>query len=589
MYADEALHRMSIIKDNFPVDACISRNDLRSLTSVLQGFTGLSVQYIGSESLFLKAKSPIEITLKIRPDPNLSSNKRVSKTYREVEFGLVVSARLVRKPKTVFELFPNQHWHKGSWSSMAQIDLGRGRIFSGLSLHPIIAFGIDAQNWVRKYRKSNNGECPDDLRELMVILMKSLSWLHERCMSPNGFLLDSIGFCHGKLNPVLTELAGGAVGKPGRQYIAAKPKPDTQNTSETPSNAKSVKIVKTNQIEEILNKQQHLSMLSPCDLETSRLTRGAVRIAKRSIESGHNATLALAACRDNDSESVAKCFLMLLTGWNEQQINSHMAGLKQAKSVEKFARIINWPLTKQRTTLPRLLGAVQNLLSENPKSLADAHMSKQFQFVILNDDLTEQSLNGGIQVPAGFTVPNKMTNSRKMTPPVSIRQAQNTDADPKHGKRGLGVFAEGEIKKGQFVIDYGGQVVTGTPSLWSVSLRHYISALDGGFCSEFPLETAIQERAFGCLLNSSRIVHDRKRPGNVRLVRELAYIDQNGFLKIPMEAICDINAGEELLWCYDFKAGAAGDLVAAWSVEDEDDEFKAKESKGTCNGYCMCC
>ncbi len=577
--------------DNFPVDACISREDFHSLTSLLQGFPDLSVQYIGPGSLFLKANSPIETTLKIRPDANLSSNKKVSKTYREVEFSLAVAARIVRKPtKTVVELVRNQHWQKGAWSSMAQIDLGRGQIFSGLSLQPIIAFGIDAQNWVRKYRESNNGECPDDLREFIVKLIKILSWLHERCMSPNGFLLDSIGFCHGKLNPVLTELAGGAVGKSGRQYIAYKPTPDPQNISQTSSNDKSVKIVQTNHIEELLNKQP-LSLLSPCDLETSRLTRRPVRIAERSIEAGHDATLALAACRDNDSESVAKCFLMLLTGWNEQQINPHMDGLKRAKSVEEFARIIDWPPGKQRTTLPRLLGAVQNLLSENRKSLADAHISRQFQFVILNGEQTEQSLNGGIQVPAGFTVPNKLTKSRNKTPPVSIRQAQNTEADPKHGKRGLCVFAEGEIKEGQFVMDYGGQVVPagGTPSLWSVSLRHQISTLDGGFCSEFPLETAIQERAFGSLFNSNRIVHDKKRPGNVRLVRKLAYIDQNGYLKIPMEATRDIKAGEELLWCYDFKAGAAGDLVAVWSDEDEDEEFKAKESKGTCNGYCMCC
>ena len=119
-----------------------------------------------------------------------------------------------------------------------------------------------------------------------------------------------------------------------------------------------------------------------------------------------------------------------------------------------------------------------------------------------------------------------------------------------------------------------------------MSVRHQISRLDGMFGSEFTLDTAIQERAFGCLFNSSRKVHMRKCQGNVRLALELMYIDklENGFLKIPMVAIRNIKPGEEFRWCYDHEAGAAGDLLRDCSEEDESYKSKDKESKGINNG-----
>ena len=71
-------------------------------------------------------------------------------------------------------------------------------------------------------------------------------------------------------------------------------------------------------------------------------------------------------------------------------------------------------------------------------------------------------------------------------------------------------------------------------------------------------------------INSSRVSHNKKRLGNVQLDCSNMYHDQNGNLKVPMTAVCDISEGDELVWDYDFKAGMFGSLVECSSEEDED-------------------
>jgi hypothetical protein len=556
------------------------------------GFDHISLQSIDNQAMFLTAYStPGTMTIKVRPVLAHEQKKTYnSRSTRETEALKIAAQRFKRMEKAtpfpVNTLFFDTARRVSA--PAAQIKIGN-QLFFALGMDHIVANGTFAQNWVQRYMVDNNGDCPDDVRELASMLLLALSRLHAMCLALNSFQLNSIGFLPGpKLHPVFTDLSGAVVGKPNRQYISFEANDNPPNASPNQTEDFTVQKVSFAQMEKSLNGIKSLNLLSPTELKKLPPPHFPVQIWGAFKDTGCDKTNALENCRYADLESVSKVVVQLITGADDHKIESLMDKLKLAESEEEFATALDFPLHLQRTTMPRFLGGIRNLMDKDPEkrqSADTAFSSKPFQFVILTEKQTNESLNGGIPVPAGPTIPDKATATSRMAPDLAIVQAQNTPDNDQKGKQGLCVKAKQAIQKGEFVSDYAGEYARyPTPfSVHSLGIRQGISCLKAHGNCQLTLNVYILERAIGHLLNSSRVNHDKKKPGNVYLDRSKMYIDANGNLKVPMFASRDISKDEELLWDYDFKAGIFGSLTPGLSNEDVDeDKDKNKESTGTC-------
>ena len=578
--------------ETIPDGACMSRETVESLTKVLAqtGFKYVSFRSMDKNALHLNAMSSDDmISIKVRREQKESKQQFDMKSHRELEALIIAAQRFVRTKKATPYLVPTRCFQSGKWGTAAQIKLGN-QFFYALCMDHIVADSTFALQWVQTYRAGHSGDCPDDVREFAAQVLQALSFLHERCMSLNGFGLSSIGFLPGfNLHPVFTDLAGAVVGKRGRQYSNFEAKPDPLIDACSDLTPSSVKVVDKKQVETILNSRGSLALLSPTELKKPLPSLYPVKIHGPCRDAGDYVTEALENCRYADLESVSKVVVQLITGVGEQDIESLLERLKQAQSTEDFAAALGWPINQQRTTMPRFLRGIQNLMSIDPerrKSAAAAQVSKPFQFVILSEKLTNESLNDGIPVPAGPTVPDKYTQKSRMAPRLAIVQAQNTGDNKKKEKQGLCVKAKQAIRKNQFITDYAGEYALHptSPSLHAFGIRHNYSSLKACFNSQLTLDVYIRERAVGHLLSSSRDKHDKRKPGNVYPDRSEMYIDANGNLKVPMKAIRDILEDEELVWDYDYKALACGSLVECSSDEDEDEDCGLSAAGGVAKG-----
>jgi hypothetical protein len=98
--------------------------------------------------------------------------------------------------------------------------------------------------------------------------------------------------------------------------------------------------------------------------------------------------------------------------------------------------------------------------------------------------------------------------------------------------------------------------------------------LDGICTPQWPFERYVAQAQVGHLLNSCRTDPRTRSKGNANVVPvfEKVLRDKDGVLQVPFYACKDIQAGQELVWDYNFKAMGRGYLDAESPSEEEIDE-----------------
>jgi hypothetical protein len=515
-----------------------------------RGFESVLLQR-NSTTLQLNAVEGIRpITLKIRREKR-SAPKEDSLFIRELDCYHIAGQRHPRSRQVMPTLVYTDRFGGGQ-AAAARIFLG-GSVYSVISVERLGVDGNHFKAWFDRQLYDNDHECPDDVRDLMAQLLGTLSDLERKLISLGGFGPENITFIPGpEMRIIFTDAGSAVVDHPHRQYVErgilqAQSIETTPSSTDGPATFKSVLRV---EVEKTLANRQ-LRILAGaqeiCELGSHPSTHDEHRIA------------------DAQSAAIIMCSL-LLRGDGELDLTK-LEELKRAESISNFARSLNWRDTDQKRSMARVFSVVQDLLNDKVRP-AVALMRKGAQYPILTNHESRSTLGSGLRVPGGV-VPfskDKNTGEPLIAPEIVLVDRIATG-------KGLGAETVKMIKKDAFVTYYPGQYESGRGwfSKYAAALNRGFDRVVWRFSSRRSIKRAIAEKSVGHMLNSSRIIANVRRKGNVGLMLDEAFEDENGLRKIPMYALRDILPGEELVWDYDFLAGRSGDLYYYSPDEDEMD------------------
>jgi hypothetical protein len=523
---------------------------------VKKGFDSVLVVRVESDVMRVNAslQDGARVTLKIRCAQEETPRCKASREVSNLRSVVQRLGRVQATPRLVYtQLLASNS--DGKPACFAEISFNNTRFFRVLCMEP---FGVDGycfQEWIRSDWQVNGKRFPDDLREMLKIVLQLLAYLHERCMALDGWKLSHIAFLPGAgMRLVLTDLACAVIGRKGKQYTQGALESSRPERLDRVGGEAMFQNLNDHKLAIKIQNYSTLQLLSTTQLVQCLEPEHPTSLLQSSKDNCDDDTTALGNCRAADLESVALNTLLLLTG-EKNFTEERLAQLKTVNSVEKLAIFIGWPLSLQRSTVPRVLAILVNFLGkpESRKSASQVVMSKAMQCPILTQEQTDQSLGEGIVVPGGVTIADKDTGLTYTAKNLRL----------KHGKQGNSIFADENFTAGDFITCYAGSVNKGgnVRSKFAVAVNKGSTRLVAEHTSQQTLETYMAEKSVGHLLNSSRTENNVKKTGNVYLDHGRMFIDVDGNLRIPMFAAREIQKGEELLWDYDFLAQSLGQQV----------------------------
>ena len=438
------------------------------------------------------------------------------------------------------------------------------------------------KQFVREFRLSNDGYNSDKLREFGSCVLKGLAYLHDCDLAVGEALKEEgIRFLPGQgqgMRPVLSDFYSAAVGKPRRNYDLAERLPEPA--------VRCILQGKVGQLVKIapVSPAEVARCMGTCKLPQQKQTLGLfmpeediakvmeiMRIDEQQRDVSNNPELTvMQALKILDVQKFAEMHCRFLLESDDQELQK---SLKSASGPNEMARLLQCPENGQRDANKRTCALLCKMFNNNPGSRVSAERaakSHAMQMPLLTKPQATELASGGIEVPGGkvpcFDKVSKPRFAQGIAPPLRLKPK-------KHGKKpGMGTFAACKIKKFAFVTSYSGEQ-TGEAnafSIYTLSLLRGLDRLRARYSSDWTLERYIIECAIGHILNSSRVVSTKRKAGNVYLDLSQAVIDDNGNMKVPMFALRDIEEGEELVWCYDWKAGACEPFKTDSTSENDD-------------------
>jgi hypothetical protein len=529
----------------------------QSLAQILElnGLKSVTVKKLMKHSLLLDSisKNDEAITLKIRREKK--QRPEHSLFYRELEFMQDANRHLGRMRPCMPSLMHVLVADGKKLGCSAIVSIG-SEIFSVVSMQALGMDGNDFRKWILEYCQKCGGDFPDDLRELLRQLVGTIADLHSKGMALGGFELSDFVFVPGpEMRILFIEAGHGVLNTNLRKYTkpgvpTPQPGPMQALTAEDMSGAKLKRI--NTYVADSFNRSplpwfrnQSYFDGEPCDDNLSVLN----------------------ACEAMDCRAVAINMCCLLgDGKIDHQKKQ---ALISAQSISDLANQVNCRInTPQRRCMARVLTVLRHLLQSKLPASSILRL-KGVQFPILSSEqATLISGNNGLLVPSK-EVPE--LRDEKTGQPLRTADLLLKDWEVK----GLKTIAASRIEDGKLVTLYAGAEASGNswPSRYGLTLiqGNSSSRVDALYSSTWTFERFVRQAQIGHILNSSRKVATTKKKGNVVVVIQKQFRDSDGVLQVPMYACRDIEAGEELVWDYDFKANEGGSLMEDSPPEEEFD------------------
>jgi hypothetical protein len=507
-----------------------------------------------------------EYTLKIRP---VSKNGPPSDRpmQREHHWLRTAANRLPRTHSPCFtHLFPVNCLSKVHVTAL-HFSLG-GETFSGLSLESVFPNGFLMRGWCQIYRESNDGDQPDSVRYLMQQMIGGVNDIHSMGLAINGFDLHDLALFSIRVGGVpelgfkIVESCCGVVGSGGGRnsglnYNSTEMQmpPSRSDTSFSKTDITKATIIQISgqAIDKDLA-EKHLNFFTP-RINNQKVGSTPLETAKR-----------------NDKQAIALVACSLFSEKDIDQATTRK--LLQCQNITELARTLEYLIKPdQQDNMSRVFSVMLGFMT-NTMSLDAGMRHKGMQFPIVSsavgNDLAAR--DGGLLVPSRTVakLKDKNTGQPSVTSELLIKNQKS---------KGMGTHANNFIKKGGCVTLYAGTTTNsrGRFSKYALGLGkgYRLDAQPNDF---WTTERVVRRACVGHLLNSSRVIATVSKKGNVDLDTSQQFIDEDGLLKIPMFALCDIEPGTELVWDYDFKAGARGALMTKTS--DSEDGFEDSDNNG---------
>ncbi len=184
----------------------------------------------------------------------------------------------------------------------------------------------------------------------------------------------------------------------------------------------------------------------------------------------------------------------------------------------------------------------------------------------------------------GLPVPSKVVPELVHTATKAPAQTPELLLKVLDKAKGISVLAGAYIQKDQVVTLYAGNVGNGLPSKYVLPICEFNKQFLDGICTpQWPFERYVAQAQVGHLISSCRTDATKRRKGYANVFpalgihcqsRDKVFRDKDGVLQVPFYALKDIQAGQELVWDYNFKAVGRGSLdVESLSEEEIDEEL----------------
>lgn len=513
--------------------AVLDEENARALALLLQsvGIQDVDLQLSTSRALYLSGRNKTgqSMVLKFRIT---NSEETLQLVRREADFFIQANQKRLKGVGTLLYSLP---CGVGSMQFAAKLIWGDAH-FAILAMRSWSLNGTDVQSSVHNCLKQSGGDIPDMARHLMRELLKIFSALHEKSMALGGNDWTGMALCHGQ-KLVLIEAGHALVVKENRNYVI----PAVHAKASGPE------------------QPQHLR---PEDVESATLQSINLKLTDRNLcvlnGDGYfgpdlSETNLLDRYKRHDKVAIALNTLSLLV--DKKFDNSLVDQLVSAGTISNLANLVGCSINEaQKPCVARLFQSIHQLLQG--QHAAHVLRGKGAQLPLLTSKQASLAWGPGIPVPRRV-VPELIDRETGLPEYTADLLLQHRDK-----KRGLGVILSQDVRKGELVTLYAGDEVDGL-SKYCLPVGHKtdVGRKVDGICSpKWPFQRYIDRALVGQFMNSSRRVYNTRAPGNVRADWDRIFTDKDGVIHVPFIAVDNLNVGQELVWCYDWRSQGFGNL-----------------------------